>query len=128
MGKFSGYVLLTAARVSTAIQRLRLYGNSGFANAPHCYVKHTSFLFNVTTRWVDRCSSVGIAPRCALDGPGIESRWRRDFLHPFRPALGPIQPCVKGYGVIPTLSGAEVKERVELNLYSSSVPSWPVLE
>jgi len=26
----------------------------------------------------------------------------------------------------PTLSNAEVKERVELNLYSHSGPSWPV--
>jgi hypothetical protein len=25
------------------------------------------------------------------DGPGIESRWRRDFSHPFRPAPRPIQ-------------------------------------
>ena len=30
-------------------------------------------------------------------GPGIESRWRRDFPHPFRPALRATQlpiPCV----------------------------------
>jgi hypothetical protein len=27
-----------------------------------------------------------------LDGPGIESQWRRDFPHPSRPALGPFQP------------------------------------
>ena len=26
-----------------------------------------------------------------LEGPGIESRWWRDFLHPSRPALGPTQ-------------------------------------
>jgi hypothetical protein len=30
-----------------------------------------------------------------LDGLGIESRWGRDFLHLFRPALGPTQPPVK---------------------------------
>ena len=24
-----------------------------------------------------------------MDGPGIESRWGRDFLHLYRPALGP---------------------------------------
>ena len=28
-----------------------------------------------------RDSSVGIATRYGLDGPGIESRWRRDFPH-----------------------------------------------
>ena len=31
-------------------------------------------------------SSVGTATRYALEGPGIEYRWRRDFPHPSRPA------------------------------------------
>ena len=44
---------------------------------------------------VGRDSSVGIATRYGLDGPGIESRWWRDFPQPFRPALGPNQPPVK---------------------------------
>jgi hypothetical protein len=39
--------------------------------------------------------SVGIATGYGLDGPGIESRWRRDFLHLCRPALGPNQPSVQ---------------------------------
>jgi hypothetical protein len=46
-----------------------------------------------------RDSSVGIATRYVLDGPGIESRWGRDFKDPSRPALGPTQPpiqCVPG--------------------------------
>ena len=34
-------------------------------------------------------SVVGIATRYGLDGPGIESRWGRNFPHPCRPALGP---------------------------------------
>ena len=42
-----------------------------------------------------RDSSVGIATRYGLDGPGIESRWGRDFPHPSRPALGPTQPPVQ---------------------------------
>ena len=37
-------------------------------------------------------SSVGIATRYGLEGPGIESLLRRDFPHPSRPALGPTQP------------------------------------
>ena len=34
-------------------------------------------------------SSVGIATGYGLDGPEIESRWGRDFLHLSRLALGP---------------------------------------
>ena len=33
-----------------------------------------------------------IATRYGLIGLGIESPWGRDFPHPSRPALGPIQP------------------------------------
>jgi hypothetical protein len=36
-------------------------------------------------------AAVGTATRYGLDGPEIESRWGRDFPHPFRPALGPTQ-------------------------------------
>jgi hypothetical protein len=36
-----------------------------------------------------RDSSVGIATRYGLHGPGIESRLGRDFSQPSRPALGP---------------------------------------
>ena len=40
-------------------------------------------------------SSVGIATVYRLDGPGIESRWGRDFPHLSRPALGLTQPPVQ---------------------------------
>jgi len=62
---------------------------------------------------------------------GIESQCGRDFLNPSRPALGPNQPPIKWVPLLfprgkvagpSTLSSAEVKERVELYLYSPSGP------
>ena len=93
------------------------------------------------SRGTGRDGSVGIATRYGLDGPGIESRWGRDFPRPSRPALGPHPssyttwhrvsfPGVKrpGRGVDhPSPCSAEVKERVEPYLYSPSGSSWPVL-
>jgi hypothetical protein len=38
---------------------------------------------------------VGIATAYELDGPGIESRWGRDFPHMSRPVLRPTQPPVQ---------------------------------
>jgi len=40
-------------------------------------------------------SSVGIVTGYGLDGPGIQSRWRRDFPHLSRPAPGPTQAPVQ---------------------------------
>jgi hypothetical protein len=50
---------------------------------------------------VGRDGSVGIAARYGLDGPGIESRWGRDFTHhPDRP-WGPPSLLYKWYRVFP---------------------------
>ena len=38
---------------------------------------------------------VCIATRHELDGPGIELRWKREFPHSSRRALGPTQPPVQ---------------------------------
>jgi len=96
----------------------------------------TCALFNYSTcSSVGRDSSVGIATRYGLDGLGIESRWGRDFPH----LSSPPSLLYNGYRVFPggkaagaccwppTPSSAEVKERVELYLYSPSARSWPVL-
>jgi len=49
-----------------------------------------------------RDSAVGIATRYGLDGPGIESRWGRNFQHLSRPALGPTQlPILWVLGLFP---------------------------
>jgi hypothetical protein len=45
--------------------------------------------------YVGRDSSVGIATGYRLDGPGIESRWGREFSHTSRPTLGSTQPHVQ---------------------------------
>jgi hypothetical protein len=77
--------------------------------------------------------AVCTATRYGLDGPGIESRWGRDF-----PQTGPeayLASYTTGTGVKrpgrginhPTPYSAEVKDRIELYLYSLSGPSWPVL-
>jgi len=43
----------------------------------------------------------GIETGYGLDGPGIESRWAREFPHLSRPALGPTQPPAQ---CVPVLS------------------------
>ena len=99
------------------------------------------FISFCTVGAVGRDSAVGIATRYRLDGPGIESRWGRLFPHPLRPALGANQPPMQwvpglyrgvkrpGRGIDhPPPNSADVKERVELYLFSTSGPSCPVIE
>jgi hypothetical protein len=92
-------------------------------------------------RLVGRDSSVSTAPPYGLDGPGTKSRWRRNFPNPSKLALRSNQPPIQqaasffspgvkrpGHGINhPPPSSVEVKERVELYLYSPSGPSWPLL-
>jgi len=40
-------------------------------------------------------SSVSIAIRYGLDGPGMKSQWGQNFLHPSRPTVGPTQPPIQ---------------------------------
>ena len=75
----------------------------------------------VYLRYVGRNSSVGIATGYGLDGPGIESRWGRDFRHLSRPALGPTKPPVQW---VPGLSWG--KERPERDA-DPSAPSSAVV-
>jgi hypothetical protein len=83
----------------------------------------------------DKCrpgSSFGTATGYVMDGPGVESRWARNFSHTSRPALGPTHPPVQwvpglslrysGRGVVLTThppSSAEVKKEES---YTSAPP------
>ena len=90
---------------------------------------------------VGRDSLAGIATRYGLDDPGIESRWEQIFPQLYRRTSGAhtasyttrivsLSRGVKRPGCSvkhPLPSSDEVKERVELYLYYTSGPSWPVL-
>ena len=97
-------------------------------------------LFSVLVIYVGRDSADGILTRYELDGPGIEFRWGARFSAPVQsgPGAHPAYytmgtgsfPGVKrpGRGVDhPPPYSAEIKERVELHLYSTSGPSCPVI-
>ena len=84
-------------------------------------------------------SSVGIATRYVVDGPGIESGGRRDSSAPLQtdpeshpPTLTMGKGSVLGVKLPgrsvkhPPPSSAEVKKRVGLYLYSPLGTSWPV--
>jgi len=85
--------------------------HSGFAmklltqssSAPLCLKPHPHRLhyWTLIISGVDCDSSVGITTCYGLDGPGIESLWRRDFTHPSRPALDPPSLLYNGYRVFP---------------------------
>jgi len=65
-------------------------------------------------------SGIGIATGYGLDSPGIEFRWRRNFPHLSRPALGPTQPPVQRVPV--SLPGVKSGRVVTLNPHSLLVP------
>jgi len=86
-----------------------------------------------------RGSSVSIATRYRLNGPGIEHRWKWYFPHPSGPALGPTRPPVQwvpGLLYRCKVTGAlcwpptpfivpRLKKQSNFNLSTPSGPSWP---
>jgi hypothetical protein len=68
---------------------------------------------------VDRDSSVGIATRCGLDGPGIELRVQARFAGPVQKWVPSLYPRGGGHSerevaLRTPLSSADVKERTDL--------------
>jgi hypothetical protein len=61
----------------------------------HCLQFYCSYFMDVESVLRGSGSVVGIATAYGLDGPGIESRWGRDFWHLSIPAPRPTQPPVK---------------------------------
>ena len=58
-----------------------------------CYVRAAFIIYVICA--CGPGSSVSIATVYGLDGPGIETRWGRDFPHLSRQTLGPTQPPVQ---------------------------------
>jgi len=83
---------------------------------------------------------VGVLTRYGLDGPAIESYWRTKFSTPVQTGSGAhpvscrmgtgsfsgVKQPMRGFDHLPP-PNTEVKERVELYIYSLSRPSWYVL-
>ena len=70
-------------------------GGGGGKAAPHNYRVFENLLMQEATLFCGLGSVVGIATGYGLDGPGIESRWGRNFPHLSRPTLGSTQPPVR---------------------------------
>ena len=97
--------LVITAVYSTWIERLRpgvVHFNLGrgkdlvepFFGAP-IWLRDTNRKNFTIIYSMGRDSSVGIATRYGLEGPGIETRWGRDFPHPSKSAMGPTQPTIQ---------------------------------
>jgi hypothetical protein len=112
-----------------------------------CYSNNNNLVWNLKNYFLSclfylgrRDSSVGIATGYGLDGPGIDSRWGETYSAPVQtgPGAHPASYTMgtgsfsgvkrPGRGVDhPPPSSAEVKEGLELYLYSPPGPSWPVI-
>ena len=103
-----------ALKVSGVLKKITLS-----SKAKMTYVPFPAEIVTCTSRKRGPGSSVGTATDYGLDGPGIESRWGRDY-PPSRPALGPTPAsCTMGTGSFP---GVESGRGVTLNPHPLLVP------
>jgi hypothetical protein len=121
------------ARSSSCPHFLKIYLNIILPSTRQVFVwEDTVHIYNRNVRSRGPGSVVGIATAYGLDGPEIESRWGRVFPHLLKtgPEAHPAS-CTMGTGSFPGVrcgrgvtltpsppSSAEVKNRVELYLYS----------
>jgi len=66
-------------RNSRLLVRLSVKSTEGYRTCPLIVTASFEFLTSLSRKKVGRDSSVGIATRYGLDGPGIESRWGARF-------------------------------------------------
>ena len=103
------------------------------------FSKSKKFSYDILKRWAGIAQTVYRLAMCWTVW-GSKPGGRRDFPHPSTPALGSpsllyneyrVFPGGKSAGAwrwLPTPSSVEIKERVELYLYTLSGPSWHFLE
>jgi len=84
---------LCAGQSGTGTSSTSVFGIYSVSVIPPSLHTHTSFFHQRSN--MGRDSSVSIATRYGLEGPGIESQWGRDFPQPSRPALGPSQSPIQ---------------------------------
>ena len=92
-----------------------------FFNSVTCLL----FFHSRSQIWVGQDSVVCIVTGYSVDGLGIESWWRQDFLYPSRLALGSTQPPVQWVlAVFPRVKVAGPRHSA---LSSAVVNGWVVL-
>ena len=92
-----GLTYLILLGLATLVTSVPFYTRHTALQKPRyvCQVEHTYLYCSRHNKYGGPGGVVGLATGYGLDGPGIESRWGRDFSHLSRRSLGPTQPSVQ---------------------------------